>query len=60
MSVVPNKSPKIGRRVIRIAAIVAGLSGGWIAAGVLNDHRSDIPRPVPLNITTMPTALPAH
>jgi hypothetical protein len=35
------------RLAIRIAAIVVGLYGGWLLAGALNDHRSDVPRPVP-------------
>jgi len=37
--------------LIRLAAIVAGLWGGWLLAGALNDHRSDVPRPIP---TTRP------
>ncbi len=32
------------RMIVRILAIIAGLWGGWLAAGVLNDHRIDIPR----------------
>lgn len=32
------------RIIVRVLAIIAGLWGGWLAAGVLNDHRIDIPR----------------
>jgi hypothetical protein len=45
-------------RLIQVLAIIAGLWGGWIAAGILNDHRSDVPRPVPP--TTMPGSLSGH
>jgi hypothetical protein len=53
-----NKSRGFTGRLIQTVAIIAGLWGGWIAAGILNDRRSDIPRPVPP--TTMPWTFSAH
>ncbi|MGA3065237.1 MAG: hypothetical protein ABSF29_00160 [Tepidisphaeraceae bacterium] len=41
------KPPRTIKTAIRIAAVLVGLYGGWLLAGVLNDHRSDVPRPVP-------------
>ena len=38
---------RILRWTIRVLAIAAGLYGGWLVAGALNDHRSDVPRPIP-------------
>ena len=32
------------RKAIRIALVIGGLWGGWLAAGALNDRRSDLPR----------------
>jgi hypothetical protein len=40
-------------RLIQAVAILAGLWGGWVAAGMLNNHRDDVPRPIP------PAAAPA-
>jgi hypothetical protein len=47
----PRKS--IPRRLIKILCIAAGLYGGWIVAGVLNDHRNDVPRPYPTTNKTI-------
>jgi len=34
------------KKTVRILAIIAGLYGGWLAAGALNDRRADVPRMV--------------
>jgi hypothetical protein len=34
------------RRAIRIALVIGGLWGGWLAASALNDRRGDVPRQV--------------
>jgi len=34
------------RRAIRIALVIGGLWGGWLAASALNDRRGDVPRRV--------------
>jgi hypothetical protein len=47
-------------RTIRIVAVIGGLYGGWLLAGALNDHRIDIPRPIPKPLvpTSQPTTYP--
>jgi hypothetical protein len=42
------------RLVVRGAFILAGLYGGWLAAGAMNNQRIDLPRSV------MPTTSPSH
>jgi hypothetical protein len=44
---------KLGKRLFRFTLIVIALYGGWIAAGMLNDNRDDVPRPIP---TSRPSA----
>jgi hypothetical protein len=37
---------RLRKRLIWIFGVFAGLCGGWLAAGALNDSRIDIPRPI--------------
>jgi hypothetical protein len=48
------KIKRLLRLPLRALFIAAGLYGGWLAAGVLNNHRNDVPRPIP------PTTLPSR
>jgi hypothetical protein len=43
----PVGRKRIFRLLVRGIFILLGLYGGWRLAGALNDHRSDVPRPVP-------------
>ena len=32
---------------LKIVFVLAGAYGGWVLAGSMNDHRADLPRPIP-------------
>ena len=34
-------------RWLKIVFVLAGAYGGWVLAGSMNDHRADLPRPIP-------------
>jgi len=49
------------KKLVWLIGITAGLCGGWMAAGSLNDGRVDIPRQVmPATQPSNTTAAPAH
>jgi len=49
------------KKLAWLLGIAAGLCGGWMAAGALNDGRIDIPHEVmPATQPSSTTALPAH
>jgi hypothetical protein len=50
----PFSGRKFAKRIVWLIAVFAGLCGGWLAAGVMNDHRVDIPR------ILAPTTQPAN
>jgi hypothetical protein len=40
----PLNRRRFVKRIVWMIAVFAGLCGGWLAAGEMNDHRADIPR----------------
>jgi hypothetical protein len=52
----PPKRNRPMKLLLRGAAILFGLWGGWLLAGALNDHRDDVPRPVPTTHPANPSA----
>ena len=40
----PYRGHNLVKRIVWLIAVFAGLCGGWLAAGVMNNQRIDIPR----------------